>query len=136
MPALDLLDVRENRIPEAAKIAPAASLPELIILRVRGNPLCDEDAYADAILGTQWCIWAYIGCMGCLEARVRCIYGCIYMYNGCTWCKYGNTGVRGRLRRCDSRYVPQPTVCVPIFATVLHTVVEAYIFEPFCDDPF
>ena len=53
MPALDLLDVRENRIPEAAKIAPAASLPELIILRVRGNPLCDEDAYADAILGKR-----------------------------------------------------------------------------------
>ena len=53
MPALDLLDVRENRIPEAAKIAPAASLPELIILRVRGNPLCDEDAYADAILGVS-----------------------------------------------------------------------------------
>ena len=53
MPALDLLDVRENRIPEAAKIAPAASLPELIILRVRGNPLCDDDAYADAILGTS-----------------------------------------------------------------------------------
>ena len=73
MPALDLLDVRENRIPEAAKIAPAASLPELIILRVRGNPLCDEDAYADAILGTQCGVFrvylgVYWGCMGCLEA--------------------------------------------------------------------
>ena len=66
MPALDLLDVRENRIPEAAKIAPAASLPELIILRVRGNPLCDDDAYADAILGTfphsshRQCVCAYV----------------------------------------------------------------------------
>ena len=78
MPALDLLDVRENRIPEAAKIAPAASLPELIILRVRGNPLCDDDAYADAILGTS------------------------------------------HTARTDS-------VCVPMFATVLRTVVETYI---------